>query len=157
MSPSTHSRPLLISDIEQRCRSYHTEHHLQAVIDPRTRQIRLPIEGIIAAIIMPASLGYRVLAGLRVRMLAGPVIVSTPTRRWIFLTGPAYQPCDSTLADLRRLNVTIPAIGDQITLPSPEDEQVGIRFWENTPTAHDLPPHSAVIATIRAMAYQRHD
>lgn len=152
MAPSTPDGPLLISDIEQRCRSYHTEHHLQAVIDPRTRHIQLLIEGILAAIIMPATLGHRVLAGLRVRMLAGPVIVSTTTRQWTFLTGPAYTPCETTLVDLLRLDVIIPAAGDRITLPSPDDERVGIRFWENPPSTRDLPPHSAVIATIRAMA-----
>lgn len=157
MPPTTTTRPSPIPDLQQRCDSYRTDHHLPAILGPATRQILLPIEGIVAAITMPPALGQRVLAGLRVRMLAGPVIASTATHRWTFLTGPGDTHSANTLADLLRLDVTVCPIGEHIALPTPADEHIGTRHWANPPSHRDLPPQSTVIATTRAMAYRTGD
>ena len=43
--------------------------------------------------------------------------------------------------------------GDDVVLPSPEDERLGLWHWICSPEAgRDFPPQSAVIATTRAMA-----
>ena len=157
MPPTTTTNPTLVADIERASRRYRDEHHLHANIDLATGHIVLPIDGIVAAITMPPELGRRVLAGLRVRLLAGPVIECPATRRWIFLTGPDQPRCDTTLADLHRLDVIVCPRGEQIILPSPADERIGIRHWANPPSQRDIPPQSAVISTTRAMAHHSDD
>jgi hypothetical protein len=102
---------------------------------------------------MPLDLGRRVLAGLRVRMLAGPVIERPHTERWTFITGPGHTLDEAVYADLLRLGASVAPQGDNVVLPSPEDERLGLWRWESTPTAlSDFPPQSAVIATTRAVA-----
>lgn len=102
---------------------------------------------------MPIELGRRVLAGLRVRMLAGPVVQHPHARRWTFVTGPGHTLAESVNADLLKLQTSVANPGDDVVLPSPEDEHLGLWRWICGPEAlSDFPPQSAVIATTQAMS-----
>jgi hypothetical protein len=155
VTTSTTGSPATRSDStpEERCAFYRSEYCLPAAVDVATQRILLPIGGLVGAVIMPLDLGRRVLAGLRVRMLAGPVVERPHTQRWTFITGPGHTLDETVFADLLRLGASITPQGDNVVLPSPEDERLGLWRWESTPKAlSDFPPQSAVIATTRAMA-----
>lgn len=137
---------------EERCALYRNQYQLPVTIDPTTHRILLPIGGLVGAVSMPQELGRCVLAGLRIRMLAGPVVDRPPTQRWTFLTGPGHPVDEAVAADLLRLGASVAPQGDSIVLPSPDDERLLLWRWECAPKAsRDLPPQSAVIATTRAM------
>jgi hypothetical protein len=141
------------STSEARCDFYRSEYGLPATVDRSTQRILMPVGGLIGAITMPIELGRRVQAGLRVRMLAGPVIERAQTQRWTFITGPGHTLDDVVHAELLRLGASVAPEGDNIVLPSPDDERLGLWCWECAPKAQkDFPPRSAVIATTRAMA-----
>ncbi len=138
---------------EQRCARYRRDHHLPATVDPASRRILLPIGGLIGAITMPTALGHRVLAGLRVRMLTGPVIAHPHAQRWTFLIGPGHTLTETVHADLLQLQTSVAHPGDNVVLPSPDDEHLGRWHWiVSLDTLNDFPPQSAVIATTTAMA-----
>ncbi|OLZ45974.1 hypothetical protein BS330_38790 [Amycolatopsis keratiniphila subsp. nogabecina] len=140
------------SNPEERCAFYRNEYCLPAVVDPVARRIVLPVGGLVGAVSMPRDLGRRVLAGLRVRMLGGPVIERPRTERWTFITGPGHKPNEAVFADLLRFGASVAPLGDHVVLPSPDDERLDLWRWECKPTARgDFPPQSAVIATTRAM------
>jgi hypothetical protein len=103
---------------------------------------------------MPAELGRQVLGGLRVRMLAGPVVDRPANARWTFITGGGGELGQTVSAELLRLQVSVASEGDDIALPSAEDDELGLLRWENPPSRNDFPPQSAVIATTRAMAFR---
>ncbi|MEC3978904.1 hypothetical protein [Amycolatopsis sp. H20-H5] len=137
----------------ERCAFYHHVYRLPAAVDPATHRILLPVGGLVGAITMPVELGRRVLAGLRVRMLAGPVVDRPQTQRWTFITGPGHKLDETVFADLLRLGASVAPTGDNVVLPSPSDERLGLWRWERVPEQlHDFPPQSAVIATTRVMA-----
>ncbi len=137
---------------EQRCVRYRRDYHLPTTVDPVSRRILLPIGGLIGAITMPAELGRRVLAGLRVRMLTGPVVEHPQAQRWTFITGPGHTLAESVHAELLRLRASVAHPGDDVVLPSPDDERLGLWHWICSPDASDFPPQSAVIATTKAMS-----
>lgn len=138
---------------EQRCARYYHQYRLPAAVDPASRRILLPIGGLIGAVTMPQELGHRVLAGLQVRMLAGPVVEHPHGQRWTFLTGPGHTLAEPVNADLLRLRASVAGPGDDVVLPSPDDEHLGLWHWVRRPeTQSDFPPQSAVIATTRAMS-----
>ncbi|MGB3441116.1 MAG: hypothetical protein WBA97_20395 [Actinophytocola sp.] len=142
------------STSDDRCDFYRDEFGLSATVDRATRRILMPVGGLIGAVTMPLDLGRRVQAGLQIRMLAGPVIERAQTQRWTFITGPRHTLSDVVHAELLRLGASVVPEGDNIVLPSPEDEQLGLWRWERALKAlSDFPPQSAVIATTRAMAY----
>lgn len=102
---------------------------------------------------MATALGHRVLAGLRVRRLVGPVVAHPHAHRWTFITGPGHTLDESVHADLLQLQTFVAHPGDDVVLPSPEDEYLGRWHWVCSPdTLSDLPPQSAVSATTKAMA-----
>lgn len=155
MTTSTTRTPAMRSDStpEVRCAFYRTEYGLPATIEQATRRILMPIGGLIGAVTMPLELGRRVQAGLHIRMLAGPVIERIQTHRWTFVTGPGHTLDDAVYAELLRLGASLAPQGDNVVLPSPDDERLGLWRWECAPKAlNDFPPQSAVIATTRAMA-----
>lgn len=138
---------------EERCDFYRSEYGLPAIVDRSTQRILMPVGGLVGAITMPLQLGRRVQAGLQIRMLAGPVIELSQTQRWTLLTGPGHTLTDVVHAELLRLGASIAPEGDNIVLPSPDDERLELWRWERAPKAlMDFPPQSAVIATTRAMA-----
>lgn len=138
---------------EDRCDFYRSEYGLPATVERATQRILMPIGGLVGAITMPLELGSRVQAGLRIRMLAGPVVERAQTHRWTFITGPGHMLDDMIFAELLRLGTSVAPQGANIVLPSPDDERLGLWRWECAPkTRGDLPPQSAVIATTRAMA-----
>ncbi len=157
MTTSTTGNPATGRDavLQEHCESYQTEHGLNAVVDPARHRIVLLVAGIIGAVTMPAGLGRQVLAGLRVRMLAGPVIDRPTTARWTFITGPGHELGQTASAELLRLRVSVALVGDELALPSAEDDELGLLRWENPPSRNDFPPQSAVIATTRAIAFRR--
>ena len=141
------------STSEDRCNFYRSEYGLPATVDRSKQRILLPVGGLIGAITMPLELGRRVQAGLKIRMLAGPVIERAQTQRWTFITGPGHTLDDAVHAEVLRLGASVAPEGDNIVLPSPDDERLGLWCWECAPKAlKDFPPQSAVIATTRAMA-----
>ncbi|OLZ45575.1 hypothetical protein BS330_39045 [Amycolatopsis keratiniphila subsp. nogabecina] len=155
MTTSTTGGPATRSDStpEERCTFYRNKCRLPAVVDPATQRILLPVGGLVGAITMPLHLGRRVLAGLRIRMLAGPVVERPHIQRWTFITGPGHDLDEVVSADLLRLGASVAAQGDNLVLPTPEDERIGLWRWECVPQASGgVPPQSAVIATTRAMA-----
>lgn len=87
---------------EERCVRYCHPYRLPATVDPVSRRILLPIGGLVGAVTMPIELGRRVLAGLRVRMLAGPVVEHPHAQRWTFLTGSGHTLAESVTAALRK-------------------------------------------------------
>ncbi|MFB9617452.1 MULTISPECIES: hypothetical protein [Pseudonocardiaceae] len=138
---------------EDRCDFYRSEYGLPAALDRATERILMPVGGLVGAVTMPVELGRRVQAGLRIRMLAGPVVERTQTQRWTFITGPGHTLDDVIYAELLRLGASVAPQGDNVVLPSPDDERLGLWRWESAPKAlNDFPPQSAVIATTRAMA-----
>jgi hypothetical protein len=140
------------SSTADRCAFYRQQYRLPAALHNETRIVLL-VSGLTGAITMPVDLGRRVLAGLRVRMLAGPVVAHPPRERWTFLTGPGHPPSGEVAAELLRLRATVAVDGDAVVLPSPVDERLGLWQWENHPNAtSDFPPLSAVISTARSMA-----
>jgi hypothetical protein len=148
-SPATHPD----STPEERCDLYRNQYGLPAVVDSATGRILLPVGGLVGAVSMPSELGCRVLAGLRIRMLAGPVVERPPTQRWTFITGPGHTLEEVVFADLLRLGASVAPQGDHIVLPAPEDERLQLWRWSCALEASsDFPPQSAVIATTRAMA-----
>ncbi|WP_173130378.1 hypothetical protein [Kibdelosporangium persicum] len=155
MTTSTTNSPATRTDStpEERCAFYRDTYRLPAAFDPAARRILLPVGGLVGAITMPGELGRRVLAGLQIRMLAGPVVERLHTYRWTFITGPGHTLDEVASVELLRLGASVALHGNHIILPSPEDEQAGLWRWEREPEASsDFPPQSAVIATTRAMA-----
>ncbi len=138
---------------EERCARYRRDYQLPTTVDPTSRRILLPIGGLIGAVTMPSELGRHVLAGLRVRMLTGPVLEHPHAQRWTFLTGPGHTPTETVNTDLLRLRTSVAHPGDNVVLPSPDDEHLGLWHWIRSPeTRSDLPPQSAVISTTSAMS-----
>jgi hypothetical protein len=155
VTTSTTRTPVTLSGAtsEERCGFYRSEYGLPATVDRSMQRILMPVGGLVGAITMPLELGQRVQAGLRIRMLAGPVIERAQTQRWTFITGPGHTLDDAVHAEILRLGASVAPEGDNIVLPSPEDEHLGLWCWECVPKAlKDFPPQSAVIATTRAMA-----
>ncbi len=137
---------------EERCARYRHYYRLPTTVDPASGQILLPIGGLIGAVTMPTELGRRVLAGLRVRMLAGPVVEHPNAHRWTFLTGPGHTLTETVNADLLKLRTSVAHPGDWVVLPSPDDEHRGLWHWIHSPEAlSDPPPQSTVISTTRAI------
>lgn len=65
---------------------------LPVTVDIAHRRLVVRVGAVMDAITMPAALGARVLAQLRVMMLAGPVIAGPGGTCWTFLTQPATAP-----------------------------------------------------------------
>ena len=154
MTTSTTRNSVTRSDStsEERCGFYRSEFGLPATVDRATERILMPVGGLVGAITMPLELGQRVQAGLRIRMLAGPVVERAQTVRWTFITGPGHRLDEVVHTELLRLGASVAPQGDNIVLPSPDDERLGLWRWECLPKAlKDFPPQSAVIATTRAM------
>jgi hypothetical protein len=105
----------------------------------------------VGAIGMPENLGRRVLRGLRIAMLAGPVLAEPDEGNWLFLSTPIQDSRPDLLPGLAEVGVFVVAPGRTITLPTDlhgRDER-----WVVAPLPRrDLTPWQAVLATIRRSA-----
>lgn len=100
------------------------------------------------AVAMSEPLGQRVLAELRIAMLAGPVLADATARWWMFLTQPAGG-IGWSVKQLRGLDIHPVPRGSRVVVPSDISEPPP-RPWIERPRAlHRLPPWAAVIATVR--------
>ncbi|MCP2258609.1 hypothetical protein LX15_002307 [Streptoalloteichus tenebrarius] len=113
--------------------------------------ILLPLSSAHTALSMPEHVGVGVLAGLRARMLAGPVLaVPGPQPHWIFLAElVALLPTQlTTPADVRFVRAP-----HQVLLP-PSQTEDGPITWANPPTASRrwFPPFTAVLAVARTVS-----
>ncbi|SHE98778.1 hypothetical protein [Streptoalloteichus hindustanus] len=112
--------------------------------------ILLPLSSAHTALTMPEHRGVDVLAGLRARMLAGPVLaVPGPQPRWVFLAElVALLPTQlTTPAEVRFVRAP-----HQVPLP-PSPTPHGPVTWANPPTASRrwFPPFTAVLAVARTV------
>ncbi|MFX0573485.1 hypothetical protein [Nocardia nepalensis] len=141
-------------DALARCRRYRKDNGLYGVVDPALGRILLEI-GAVGAVVMPAALGKRV----RAQLLAthgrtGPIIAHPRSQRWSFLTGPTDNSyLDMTLfPELFRVCASVALPGSRIVLPSPTDEQSGLRIWIAPPEGDYRPELGDVIAATKSCA-----
>ncbi|MFI7680501.1 hypothetical protein HFP15_38840 [Amycolatopsis sp. K13G38] len=139
----------------QRCSQYYNDHGLPVALDFPSRCIFLTVGGLVGAITTPAPIGTNVLRRLDIAMSGGPVVIDSGRKRWIFLTGSPRSINDDTAVDLLRLGVTVHKGGERLALPTPDEEQLGLRQWQRRLIAgRDLPLQSLVIAMIRIAGSQ---
>ncbi|WP_370947375.1 hypothetical protein AB5J62_07410 [Amycolatopsis sp. cg5] len=113
-------------------------------IEVRTRRLLIATGDALDAITMPPEFGEQVLAGLRIAMLAGPVIAGDAN--WTFLTRPVVT--HSVPEDLARLRVHAIPHGEQLVLPASEHQ------WVLAPSPRQQPTlWTAVIGTARRAAH----
>jgi hypothetical protein len=122
-----------------------------------TRQVGdrllLTTNHLVSAVELPTALGGQVQHYLRVRMLAGPVIVLPGTpRRWVLLTQSADESAPVSIAQLRGRGVSTHHHGALVPLP-PSRLGTGLVTWQVSPSADDpsLPPYASVVAAVRAV------
>ncbi|HEX3784992.1 MAG TPA: hypothetical protein VHX38_35475 [Pseudonocardiaceae bacterium] len=118
------------------------------LLEVTNRRLIMPTGTTLDAVVMPAALGEKVLAELRIAMLDCPVIME-PDGSWIFATDPVGAPHPAMPPELISAQVrTLPA-GSQVVLPaSPHLCGVG-RSWVTPCRRQSLAPWHAVIATGR--------
>ncbi|TCO53674.1 hypothetical protein EV192_110263 [Actinocrispum wychmicini] len=117
-------------------------------IEVNTERLVIPLGQRLDAVVMPEALGSRVLTELRICLLAGPVLADTGGDWWMFLTGPkGTAPKD--VADLRCVEVHLPAAGTLVVIPREIGETNGWPWIERPRPLHLLPPWPAVLATTR--------
>ena len=106
---------------------------------------------VVAAITMPALLGERVLAALvEGGMEAGPIVLHTRSRRWIFLLEPDIAFEDYELyAEMYRRSVTVAPLGASVALPAPTVPEDGYRVWQHLPLNDSRPSAALVIERVR--------
>jgi hypothetical protein len=132
-----------------RCNLYFHDHGFPVALDLPTRRILLNVSGLVGAVTVPATTAAKVLKRLDMAMSSGPV-VDSGNKGWIFLTSSPRSLNDDTVVDLLRLSVTVHNVGERLTLPSPEEERLGLREWHRKPVVdRDLPPQSLVVAMTR--------
>lgn len=121
------------------------------------RRLIVAVGGVLDAVSMPAVLGQKVLAQLRVMMLAGPVIAGPAGQSWTFLTQPATAPGAAQRTDLRRLKVQLTPTGAHTVIPIVLDTtDTGSWSWVQPPQSdYPLPPWPVVIGTTRRVAARR--
>ncbi len=140
------------STLEEHCSFYASVYHLPTTIDPYSKQIVMRVGGVAGAVTMPVRIGREVLAALRIRMLAGPVVEHPQGLRWTFITGPSHWIGDGARADLTRAGASIANPGNIVVLPTFDERVGGDWRWVRRPAASwDFPPQSAVISTVRAL------
>jgi hypothetical protein len=100
------------------------------------------------AVAMSKRLGGRVLAELRIAMLAGPVLADATARWWIFLTRPAGG-IGWSAKQLGDLDIHAVPRGSRVIVPSEISETPQWPWIERPRALHLLPPWAAVIATAR--------
>lgn len=104
--------------------------------------------GQLDAIGMPAVLGGRVLRGLRIAMLAGPVLARPNSSNWIFLSTPIEDSRPDLLAGLAEIGVFVFPRGEPITVPA--DVHGRTPGWVHAPMPRCAPPPwQALLATAR--------
>ncbi len=133
-----------------RCEYYQTECGLPARLVDGDR-IVLQLGGVFGAVTMPAGLGRKVVASLRVRAMPAPALAHPGGQRWTLLSGPGTVTLED-LAALVPLGVSVVGETAVVVLPSPETEALGLWHWVQQPTPADLPPQAALLTTTRAMA-----
>lgn len=139
-----------IGPTARRCSEYYNDHGLPVALDFPSRSILLKVGGLVGAVTTPASIGPVVLKRLDIAMSGGPVVIDSGRKRWTFLTGSSRSVSDDTTVDLLRLGATVHRGGEQLALPVPEEERLGLRQWQRPLTiGRDLPQQSLVIAMIR--------
>lgn len=114
----------------------------------------LPLGPATTALAMPARIGSSVLADLKARMLAGPVLVLPgPREHWIFLAElvallPTQLKAPPEVQFLRSPH--------RVVLP-PTMTRYGSVRWANPPShsRHWFPPFTAVLALARAASTSR--
>lgn len=135
---------------QQRCSEYYNDHGFPVALDFPSRCIFLNVGSLVGAVTTPAPIGANVLQRLDIAMFGGPVVIDSGRKRWTFLTGSPRSINDDTAVDLLRLGATVHKGGERLVLPTPEEEQLGIRQWQRPLIAgRDLPQQSFVIAMIR--------
>ncbi|WP_229686653.1 hypothetical protein [Longimycelium tulufanense] len=116
--------------------------------------ILLPLSPASTALTMPEHLGQGVLAGLKARMLAGPVLaLPGPQPRWVFLAElVALLPTQLTSP----FEVQFVRAPHQVLLPPTQTTHGPVR-WANppTPSRRWFPPFTAVLAIARMVATER--
>lgn len=103
---------------------------------------------------MPATLGEKVLAELRIMMLAGPVTAGPGDDWWTFLSHPATASCLGIPTALRRLRVHPAPQGTPVIIPTHVGGADSTRWrWIAPPhSGRPLPPWSAVIGATHRVA-----
>lgn len=116
-------------------------------IEVTARQLSVAVGEQFDAITMPAGLGERVQAELRVAMLAGPVLADRGTGRWTFLTGLAGP--ESVVPErARAAGVAALPRHSRVVLPDDRVDAIPARTWVTRPRSRALlPPWPAVAAT----------
>ncbi|MFC4373904.1 hypothetical protein ACFO5K_07285 [Nocardia halotolerans] len=139
-------------DALARCRHYRKHNGLYGVVDSALGRIVLEI-GAVGAVVMPSTLGERVLGTLISRgQRCGPIIAHPRSGRWTFLTGPTDNSYLDTVlfAELFRVCASVALPGSDIVLPSPADERSGYRTWLQPPDGDFRPDFAQIVAATRA-------
>lgn len=119
-----------------------------ALLDVTNRRLFMPTGTTLDAVVMPATLGEKVLTELRIAMLGCPVIAE-PDGSWIFTTDPLGAPYPEMPAELTSARVrTLPA-GSHVVLPASPRRCGHGRSWVTPCRRQPLAPWHAVIATSR--------
>jgi hypothetical protein len=105
------------------------------------------------AVVMPENLGARVLAKLRMALLAGPVLADTTRQWWMFLTQPKSG-VPKEAGELRCVEVHLVPSGSRVVVPREIGETNGWPWIERPRPLHQLPPWPCVIATTRGTCIQ---
>ncbi len=102
------------------------------------RRLTVPVGTALDALTMPATLGDKVLAELRIMMLPGPVATGPGDDWWTFLSHPATASCLGIPAALRRLRVHPAPQGTPGIIPTHVGGDDHSRWrWSNHPTRAD--------------------
>lgn len=121
-------------------------------VDELAGRLLLTTGANVDAITMPAFLGERVLARLRITLQAGPVIATPGGGWWTFITELATAPRPVIPNDLLALRVRMAPRGPYTVLP-PTIAQPGHWSWIAFPQrGHQPPMWAAVIAVTRRIA-----
>jgi hypothetical protein len=117
-------------------------------VEVATARLVMELGERVDAVAMSKPLGLRVLAELRIAMLAGPVLADATARWWMFLTQPAAG-IGWPAKQLRGLDVHPVPRGSRVVVPSEISETLRWPWIERPCALHRLPPWPAVIATAR--------
>lgn len=118
------------------------------LLEVTSRRLVLRTGTALDAVVMPATLGEKVLAELRIAMLGCPV-VTEPDGSWTFVVEPVDGPCPVMPPELVPARVRTLPTGSRLVLPRVLHPSGIGRSWVAPCRRRPLAPWHAVIATCR--------
>lgn len=138
---------------------YRRVHDLSVITDLVAGGVYCEIDNTLGAVVVPSRWGWELLHGLRLSMLAGPVIGNDSADWWTFLT-TGWRPAGAAaLADLRHAGVQVADTGSHVYLPASANNVSGPGWhWIQVPAPGLLvtPPQRVVVSIMRRALRRGH-